>query len=272
MPELPEVETVRRGLVKSIKDQAPLKFEIHQPKLRYPISKNEFDLLIHCPIQAIERRGKYLLFYCNQQGGILTHLGMSGSLCITSLDEPIKKHDHVIIHFEQFVVRYNDPRRFGFMMAVEDFANNPLLTKLGAEPLSKHFNAKALHQRLAKKQLPIKSAIMDQQIVVGVGNIYACEALYQAQIHPLKPACQLSNEELTLLVTAIKKILKKAIHQGGTTLNDFKNAEGKPGYFKQELFVYGRQGETCLGCEQVIEATRLQGRSTFYCRGCQQLK
>lgn len=270
MPELPEVETTLRGIQAPIQNQIIQKFLIRRPSLRWPIPSQDLQQLVGLTITQVSRRGKYLCV-ATAQGNIIIHLGMSGRLRI--LDEYVTpgKHDHVDILLKNgTLLRFTDPRRFGALLYTnEDPKWHPLLKNLGVEPLSRQFSAFYLKKQLANKQLPIKSAIMDQRIVVGVGNIYASEALFMAKINPLKPARTLLLCDLKLLASAIKAILRLAIKQGGSTLKDFLNSEGKPGYFTQHLNVYGRARLPCLQCQSTLQLVRIGQRSSVYCQQCQ---
>ena len=270
MPELPEVETTRRGLAPGLIGQQIVAAVVRQPSLRLPVSEN---LHSHCQgqiIQSIERRSKYLLIHL-QQGCLLVHLGMSGHLRMVSADTPIGKHDHIdLVLANGQVLRYQDPRRFGlWLFLASAYHQHALLQKLGPEPLTEAFNSQYLHQRLKGKKQPIKTAIMDNHVLVGVGNIYASESLFRAGVHPLSPAGNLTLVQVKRLVQEIKAVLAAAIEAGGTTLKDFYAADGKPGYFSISLQVYGRQGAPCLSCGQTIQSTKLAGRNTFFCGVCQ---
>lgn len=270
MPELPEVETTLQGIKPLIQGQIIQKLLIRRDKLRWQIPKAELQHLIGLTITAITRRGKYLILH-TQQGHMLIHLGMSGRLSV--LDKPTRpdKHDHIDILFNNdSLLRFTDPRRFGALLYIKsDPQRHPLLRNLGVEPLTRQFSTQYLSQHLTNKQLPIKSAIMDQRIIVGVGNIYATEALFKAGINPLRPANTLLDNDLKRLVLSIKSILRLAIRQGGSTLKDFLNSDGKPGYFTQQLNVYGRAGLTCFICQSMLKHLRLSQRSTVYCPTCQ---
>lgn len=270
MPELPEVETTLRGIQSSIQDQIIQKFLIRRPNLRWPIPKKDLHQLVGFAIARISRRGKYLLLSTNR-GHVLIHLGMSGRLRILDKFIEADKHDHVDIIFNNgALLRFTDARRFGALLFIQDDPKQHVLLKnLGVEPLSRQFSALYLKQQLANKQLPIKSAIMDQHIVVGVGNIYATEALFKSGINPLRAAKTISLCELKLLVKAIKAILRLAIKQGGSTLKDFLNSDGKPGYFTQQLNVYGRAGLPCVKCQSPLQLIRIGQRSSVYCQQCQ---
>ncbi|MFT6834823.1 MAG: formamidopyrimidine-DNA glycosylase, partial [Francisellaceae bacterium] len=243
---------------------------VYQPSLRYMIPEDFSSTLIGKRIINIERRGKYLLFQLDK-GHIIAHLGMTGIFKVSSDNTPeLEKHDHVQFNLESATLRYNDTRRFGFIIYTnENPKKHTLIKKLGPEPLTSAFTGEYLHSKLAKKSRAIKTLLMENSIVVGVGNIYANEVLHQCKIHPSSKALNLSLEQSDELVTSIKSILKKAIKQGGTTLKDFKNTSGKPGYFSQQLKVYGQKGEACQRCKGIIEVTTIGQRASFYCKDCQ---
>lgn len=270
MPELPEVETTLKGIKPFILGQKITNLIIRQPRLRWDLPQNLTKLLQNQTLQALTRRGKYLLFRFSA-GTLILHLGMSGRLCVLKKDSPYGKHDHVDIFFNHLtILRYTDPRRFGaILFTPNNPLVHPLLSKIGPEPLSRTFNSTYLSKRAKRHRLAIKSFIMDSKIIAGLGNIYATEALFIARIHPLKPANDLSKQEHTNLVRAIKTVLKLAIKKGGTTLRDFKQSDGKPGYFRMELQVYGRQGKPCPRCHVSLQQLRITGRSTVYCKQCQ---
>lgn len=270
MPELPEVETTLRGILPFVKLHKIEGVTVRKQRLRWPIPRDINGLLTGQFILNIERRGKYLLF-ATPTGTLLLHLGMSGSLRILASNTPAEKHDHVDILFNNHkILRFTDPRRFGAILwTAQNPLLHPLLKNLGPEPLSKQFTADYLANRGAGRKLAIKSFIMDSKLVVGVGNIYASEALYLAKIHPKKSAGQLSLQQYVALVKAIKKILQAAIKQGGTTLRNFAHSEGKPGYFKVHLKVYGRGGLACMRCKTTLREIKLGQRSTVYCPACQ---
>lgn len=270
MPELPEVETTRRGIEPYLLDQSVTKLTIHQWQLRWAIPK-AIKQIKDQPIKAVDRRGKYILIK-TEVGQAIVHLGMSGSLRIcTDNVEPLRKHDHVEMQLSNgALMRLHDPRRFGCLLwQASDEPMHSLLAKLGPEPLESDFDAAHLIQATRKRKVPIKNLIMNSHIVVGVGNIYASEALFMAGIRPARAAGRVTYAECGKLVDAIKIILQKSINQGGTTLRDFVNSDGQPGYFKQSLFVYGREGEDCQQCGSVIKQQVLGQRSTFYCGKCQ---
>lgn len=269
MPELPEVETCCQGLKPHIL-YLPIKDVIvRETRLRWPITAGLIECLKHQQFTHLTRRAKYLLFTTTNQQTLLVHLGMSGKLRVVPENTPIIKHDHVDIIFSNgMCLRYNDARRFGaILLFSEPMEQHPLLASLGIEPLEEIFNADYLHQKIKNKKQAIKLVIMDSHIVVGIGNIYANEALYAAHIHPHRPANSLTMDEISALVSAIKQILRKAIAAGGTTLRDFISVEGKPGYFKQQLAVYGKT--TCLRCNQPLSTSRLGQRITIFCELCQ---
>lgn len=270
MPELPEVETVLRGLTPQLEGATIQDVIIRHHQLRWPIPTHLKTLLSQQKILSLSRRGKYLLIQVTT-GTLIIHLGMSGSLRLLSLDTPPTRHDHVdIILSTHQRLRYNDPRRFGAILWTEgNPLNHPLLKSMGIEPLDIHFTGEYLKQKALNRSSAIKPFIMNSQIVTGIGNIYAAEALFLAKIHPAIPAGQLTQHQCEQLVDAIKQILKKAIQQGGTTLKDFVNSEGKPGYFSQKLHVYGRAGLPCSTCGTPLRSIQLGQRSTVFCEQCQ---
>lgn len=270
MPELPEVETTKRGIEPHVKGRAVSKVVVRQPQLRWPVPDNLHALLKGQKILSVERRAKYL-FFVTAKGTLITHLGMSGSLRIVAENEPAGSHDHLDFWLETGkVMRYTDPRRFGAMLWTQDDPlTHKLLATLGPEPLSADFDGDYLYGRSTGRAVAVKQFIMDSHVVVGVGNIYANEALFMAGIHPKRAAGKISRQRYRRLVEAIRVILGRAIEQGGTTLRDFVGGEGKPGYFKQSLNVYGRGGESCKVCEAGLREIRIGQRSTVYCSHCQ---
>lgn len=269
MPELPEVETVLQGIKPLVEHKVIRGIVIRQPKLRWDVPQGLQRKLQNQKVTKLERRGKYILFHL-PKGTLLLHFGMSGSLKILSKATDPKKHDHIDLLFDDFYLRYTDPRRFGALLYTdENPKNHPLLAKLGIEPLTNGFNGEYLYRKAGSRKLTIKQFIMNHQIVVGVGNIYAAEALFLAKINPLTPANQISKVQYQQLAMAIKQVLKAAIKQGGTTLKDFRNSEGKAGYFKQKLNVYDREGLACVNCRQPLKGIRIQNRATVYCPKCQ---
>ncbi len=268
MPELPEVETVRAGISPHIKGAKIRGVEVYHRQLRYPIPK-EIEQLYGATIEDVERRAKYLIL-TTSKGKVLIHLGMSGAIRILSDDFEHKKHDHFVLRLsEEKVLIYNDPRRFGFILLYGNDEPIPFLEKLAPEPLSDAFSAEYLHPKLKGRTRPIKSILMDQAFVVGAGNIYANESLFMAGIDPKRPANNLSFGEVERLVAEVKKVLARAIEQGGTTLKDFTTPDGSPGYFAQELLVYGQKGQPCPLCGQEIVRIVLGNRATYFCPQCQ---
>lgn len=269
MPELPEVETTRRGILPALLGHRVTAVTVHEPRLRWPVPA-ELATLQGQRIHALSRRGKYLLLQA-ETGCALIHLGMSGSLRLDSPGTPRRRHDHVELGLDSgWLLRLHDPRRFGcFLWLTTPPAEHPLLAGLGPEPLEPGFDGQYLWQRAQGRSAPIKSFIMDSHIVVGVGNIYANEALFRAGIHPLRAAGRISAARYEALASAIRDILQAAIERGGTTLRDFVNSQGEPGYFQQELDVYGRTGLACKRCGSGLKEVRLSGRSTVYCPHCQ---
>jgi formamidopyrimidine-DNA glycosylase len=270
MPELPEVETSRRGITPHLLNQTIDKVVIREFKLRWPIPRKLASYAQCKTINTIERRGKYLLLRLDN-GTIIIHLGMSGSLRICDSSISAEKHDHMdIVCKNGKILRLKDPRKFGCVLWTKDEPlEHKLLVKLGPEPLTKDFNTDSLYLASRKRTCSIKSFIMNGHIVVGVGNIYACESLFMSGINPKRKAGSLSKARYEKLVANIKQILKSAIRQGGTTLKDFTREDGKPGYFAQKLNVYGRAGEACVDCKKPLKQITQQQRSTFYCSHCQ---
>ncbi|ABK44130.1 DNA-(apurinic or apyrimidinic site) lyase / Formamidopyrimidine-DNA glycosylase [Magnetococcus marinus MC-1] len=273
MPELPEVETTRRGIEPALVGKRLCGVVVRQPQLRWPIPVKTLEKeLVGQVIQQVARRAKYLLWRC-PQGTLLVHLGMSGSLRIVPEHTPPAKHDHVdwVMEGGQ-MVRLHDPRRFGAVVWIPVTSpeeEHPLLAKLGPEPLHRSLNGRYLHQGSRGRQLAVKNYIMDQSVVVGVGNIYASEALFRAGIAPAQAAGKVGLGRYRALACAIKAVLGDSIEQGGTTLRDFIGSDGKPGYFVQSLNVYGRAGKACPKCGTTIEKQVLGQRSSYYCPQCQ---
>ncbi|HJN37921.1 MAG TPA: bifunctional DNA-formamidopyrimidine glycosylase/DNA-(apurinic or apyrimidinic site) lyase [Gammaproteobacteria bacterium] len=269
MPELPEVETTLRGLKPHIKGQKIVDVDIRNPRLRWRIADDFATHLTSSTVESLERRAKFIIIYLGQ-GYWVIHLGMSGSLSFHDSSAAYLKHDHVIIHFQQgYQLRYNDPRRFGSMVFVKDLSTLPSWQKLGPEPLSDEFDPMYLIKRCKKTSKPIKSMIMDQHVVVGVGNIYATEALFLSNIHPARSANTITHQECIQLVKNIQQCLHQAINMGGTTLKDFVNPDSRSGYFQQTLQVYGREGKSCYVCGSMIHSVRLNQRSSPFCENCQ---
>lgn len=270
MPELPEVETTLRGIKPHILQEKVEEVLVRHFQLRWPIPLNINALLSGKIIEKVERRGKYLLL-TTETGTLILHLGMSGSLRVLTKPTPPQKHDHVDILFSnQTCLRLTDPRRFGALLWTEEApCSHPLLRNLGIEPLHSDFTGEYLKKCALKRKAPVKTFIMDSHIIVGVGNIYANEALFEAGIHPKKAAGNISLADYQMLAKAIKSILRAAIKQGGTTLKDFVNSDGKKGYFRVRLKAYGRGGLPCLNCQTEMKEIRLGQRSTVYCPTCQ---
>ncbi|EAQ97661.1 bifunctional DNA-formamidopyrimidine glycosylase/DNA-(apurinic or apyrimidinic site) lyase [Congregibacter litoralis] len=269
MPELPEVETTRRGLRAHCEGRCVTAVVLRDTRLRWPVTPLLPEILNGQRILKLERRAKYLLFRM-ERGTLLVHLGMSGSLRVLLKPQPAAKHDHIDIELESgAVLRYNDPRRFGsfqWFVAGEEFTP---LSRLGPEPLSDAFGGKRLFELSRGRKVAVKPFIMDGATVVGVGNIYASEALYLAGIRPDRAAQRVSLARYQRLSEHIKQVLTNAIDQGGTTLRDFVGGDGKPGYFAQQLFVYGRSGEPCKGCGRVLRDKVIGQRASVYCIACQ---
>lgn len=270
MPELPEVETTRRGIAPHIENNIIIDVIVHNRNMRWPIPNGLKSKLKNQKIISVTRRAKYLLIK-TETGTLILHLGMSGSLRILATKAPVEKHDHFELQFKNGIcLRLRDPRRFGAVLWTKD---NPLkhklLINLGPEPLDKTFNAELLFEKSRKRKTTIKQFIMDAKVVVGVGNIYASESLFLSGINPKKQAGKITKKNSSDLTTSIKKILKIAIKQGGTTLKDFKSSDGKPGYFQQKLNVYNKTNEPCKKCKKPIKQITLGQRSTFYCDFCQ---
>ncbi|MEO7252490.1 MAG: bifunctional DNA-formamidopyrimidine glycosylase/DNA-(apurinic or apyrimidinic site) lyase [Arenimonas sp.] len=269
MPELPEVETARLGLTPHLNGRRITAVVLRRPDLRWPIPAEIAALLPGEKILGIRRRAKYLLLD-TAPGSALLHLGMSGSLRVLPARSAIGTHDHVDLALDSGrVLRLNDPRRFGCLLWQPAGSTHPLLNALGPEPLSADFNGEHLFERSRHRRASVKTFLMDQAIVVGVGNIYAAESLFRARIAPTRQAGRVSRQRYEDLAAAVKLILANAIARGGTTLRDFISPDGAPGYFAQELFVYGREGEACRSCGRLLSGTRLGNRATAWCRHCQ---
>jgi formamidopyrimidine-DNA glycosylase len=269
MPELPEVETTRRGVEPHCLGHRVARVIVRESRLRWPVPDNLEAVLCGQDIVAVERRGKYLLFQ-TFAGYLLVHLGMSGSLRAVDPAAAPGRHDHIDLLFDDGIcLRYHDPRRFGCFLWQTPGQQHPLLVNLGPEPLSADFDGLALYRLAQRRKGPVKSFIMDGKVVVGVGNIYANEALFLSGIHPARAAGRISLERYHRLAKSIKQVLTSAIEQGGTTLRDFVGGDGKPGYFAQQLYVYGRSGQPCKLCSTTLQERRLGQRSSVYCVTCQ---
>jgi formamidopyrimidine-DNA glycosylase len=282
MPELPEVETTLRGIASHAVGRTVADVRIHDHRLRWPIPSSLPETLVGRRLTGLTRRSKYLLFRLEQARGetsdragtLLVHLGMTGSLrwYSSAAQLPARRpHDHVDIRFEGGgLLRYHDPRRFGAMLWLADPADDhPLLAKLGPEPFSPEFNAASLHRALRTRSAAIKLALMDNHVVVGVGNIYANEALFRAGIRPTRAANRISKARLERLVDEVRATLTEAIAKGGSTLRDYVDSRGEPGYFQLDYFAYGRAGLPCRTCGTAMREARLGGRATVFCPRCQ---
>lgn len=269
MPELPEVETVRRGLAPHLEGHYLLGARVRESRLRWPVPAALDTLVAGQEVHCLERRGKYLLFRL-EQGSLICHLGMSGSLRLCAETSPLNRHDHLdLLLGEGRVLRYRDPRRFGALLWSESPETHPLIANLGVEPLSDSFDGALLRDLCRNRILAIKPLLMDAHRIVGIGNIYANEALFQAGIDPRLAAGRLSSVRCDRLVHALKDTLTRAIAAGGSTLRDFVDGQGNPGYFQQGYNVYGRGGEPCRSCATPIRLIRQAGRATYLCPACQ---
>lgn len=270
MPELPEVEITRRGLLPRVVGKRIAGVRVHDRRLRWPVPRNLPRLVSGRRVESLERRGKYLLFNLGT-GTLILHLGMSGSLRLLPEDTPREKHDHFDLLLEDgWLARLRDPRRFGAVLwQPGDPMCHALLARLGPEPLEPGFDGITLHRATRRRSAAIKQVIMDSHVVVGVGNIYASEALFRAGIRPSTPARRLSAARCERLVNAIRETLEEAITAGGSTLRDFVGSDGNPGYFQQRYFVYDRVGEPCRCCGTPVRGLRQGSRSTYFCPCCQ---
>lgn len=283
MPELPEVETVRRGLAPTVQNRRIARLVVRDARLRWPVPATLPQWLAARVITGTARRGKYLLLQLDGSDGtgaacdqLIVHLGMSGRIFVLPADAPVAKHDHLDIVLAadasgpECVLRYHDPRRFGAVLPwpAAD-GEHALMQTMGPEPFSEAFNGSYLFTRSRGKQVAVKSFVMDASVVVGAGNIYAAESLFRAGIRPTRPAGKVSKAEYLRLADCIRAVLAEAIEQGGTTLRDFAGANGESGYFQQDLFVYGREGAPCRVCKTPIKGLRLGNRQSCYCPRCQ---
>ena len=274
MPELPEVEVSRRGLLPILPGQRILGFICRTPKLRHPIPQHLAARLTGLRVEAILRRGKYLLFDCESARGggwLILHLGMSGSLRLVEPGSPASKHDHIDLVFAQTILRLRDPRRFGTLLWHEGspIENHPLIAVLGIEPLSEEFDGDWLYAATRRRHMPIKPLLMDSHLVVGIGNIYASESLFRAGISPLRDANRIGRERYRRLASAIRATLDDSIAAGGSSVRDYVHSDGGAGCFQIHCAVYDRAGEPCPNCGEPIRQFRQSGRSTFYCNHCQ---
>jgi len=270
MPELPEVETTRRGLELLLVGRVIEAVKVHNRSLRWPVPTGLGKILAGQEVRALERRSKYLLVRCDD-GTLIVHLGMTGHLRVVPAIEPRKKHDHVELRLDDGrTLRFNDSRRFGAILWTKDAPlAHPLLKDLGPEPFAESFTANYLAGRAQGRVVAVKPFLMDAKTVVGVGNIYASEALFRAGIDPRRAAGKISPSAFRRLVKAVRDVLTEAIAAGGTTIRDFANSDGEPGYFRISLRVYGRGGEPCITCGAPIQRVRLGQRSTYFCPKCQ---
>lgn len=280
MPELPEVETVRRGLIPAMEGRVIERAEVNRPDLRFPLPERMAERLTGATVTALRRRSKYILADLSTGETLLIHLGMSGRMLVSGIslgqffhDHPApEKHDHVVLHLSGGArVTFNDPRRFGAMdlLATASAEQHPLLAKIGPEPMGNAFDESYLAARLKDRATPIKSALLDQHLVAGLGNIYVCEVLYRAGIAPTRSAGSIANPGF--LVPIIREVLAEAIEAGGSSLKDYRRTDGELGYFQKSFAVYGREGQPCLtpGCTSAIARIAQSGRSSFFCPACQ---
>ena len=274
MPELPEVEVSRLGLLPYLSGQRIVDAIFRAPKLRHDIPASLSSRLIGLRVDAIVRRGKYLLFDCESAGGggwLIIHLGMSGSLRLVTPDTPLRKHDHIDLVFPRTTLRFRDPRRFGTLLWHEgtDIVRHPLIAVLGIEPLSPVFDGDWLYSATRRRNAPIKPVLMDSHLVVGIGNIYASESLFRAGISPLRAANRISRERYRTLVPAVRQTLETSIAAGGSSVRDYVHSDGGAGCFQLSCAVYDRHGDPCLTCGTPIRSLRQAGRTTFFCPCCQ---
>ncbi len=269
MPELPEVETVLRGLRPHLEGCRLQGAEVRETRLRWPVPADLGRLVAGRMVRSLARRGKYLLLHLDR-GSLIIHLGMSGSLRLLTQGEPPGRHDHLDLILEDGRrLRLRDPRRFGAVLLAEEPQRHPLLAGLGCEPLDDAFDGALLHRITRGRWIAIKPFLMDARQIVGIGNIYANEALFRAGIDPRAPAGRLGPARCERLATAIRDTLREAIAAGGSTLRDFVGSHGEPGWFQQTYFVYGREGEPCRKCARPIRLIRQGGRASYYCPSCQ---
>ena len=267
---MPEVETLRNALIPLVRDQTLVDLKFLRADLRFPIPRKQLKKeMTGLPVHDVTRVGKYLLLH-NDKGALLLHLGMSGRVTQSSSLQPEEKHTHAIFHFTpETYLHFIDPRRFGCILWVPKDEGHPLLDHLGPDPFSDEATAELFTERARTCKGPIKGFIMNATRIVGIGNIYACEALFEAGIHPMKSASKLSRPQWEKLLSEVRKVLRKSIEAGGTTLRDFFNTDGNPGYFALDLAVYGKEGKPCPRCRNPILRTIHTARSTFFCKTCQ---
>jgi formamidopyrimidine-DNA glycosylase len=270
MPELPEVETTRRGIEPHAVGRTITALQVHEPRLRWRVQDDLPDLVKGQRIVKVGRRAKYLLLEL-ETGTLILHLGMSGSVRVLPADTPRLTHDHLDLVLDSgFTIRFNDPRRFGSLhYATGDTNGHPLLSALAPEPFDPAFNTEYLWRVTRRRTVAIKQLLMNSRLVVGVGNIYANEALFKAKVRPRRPARTLQREEVARIVRAIKSVLAMAIRVGGTTLRDYVGVDGEPGYFRQKLYVYERHNQPCRTCRTSVRQLTQGQRSTYYCPNCQ---
>lgn len=269
MPELPEVEVTRLGIAPHLLGQRLEGAVVRDGRLRLPVNADFAGRVTGQRLLNLRRRGKYLLLDL-EQGAILIHLGMSGHLRVLPQNTPVQKHDHVDLLFaDDLCLRFHDPRRFGVILWLADADQHPFLQHLGPEPLGEDFTAEYLYRRSRNREIPVKPFLMDAHIVVGVGNIYANESLFAAGVDPRRHAGRIALSRYAKLVQTVRDVLESAIAQGGTTLRDFTRPDGKNGYFRLSLAVYGREGKPCTQCGAPLHGIRLCGRATTYCSHCQ---
>lgn len=270
VPELPEVETIRRGVSPHVVGRRIEAVTVREPRLRWPVPPDLAARVVGRTVTAVNRRGKYLLFELDR-GRLLIHLGMSGRLYVLTPQVLPIRHDHLDLHLSGgLLLRFHDPRRFGAVLPLDaDGAEHPLLASMGPEPLSDEFSADYLYGLSRGRVAPVKNFLMDGRVVVGVGNIYASESLFRAGIRPGLAAGRVSRPRYARLEDAVRETLQRAIGQGGTTLRDFSGAHGEAGYFQQELMVYGREGQACRNCDTAIRRLVIGQRSSFFCPQCQ---
>lgn len=273
MPELPEVETVCRGLRQNVVRRHVEEVIIRRARIRIPVPDDFAERVQGARIEDVQRRAKYILMHLDNRYTIIAHLGMSGRMMVSShMPQTPEKHDHIywLLNDEQ-VITFNDPRRFGLVTgcASAEVQQHPLLATMGPEPLDEEFHADYLYSQLQKRKQAIKPVLMDQKLVVGVGNIYAAEALHRCAIHPERPANKVTKKEATALIYAIRAVLSEAIDSGGSTLRNYVDSAGASGYFQHRFAVYDREGQPCFTCHAPIARIVQAGRSTFWCRACQ---
>lgn len=271
MPELPEVETIRRGLEPHVLGRRVTRVVVRDRRLRWPVPPDLESRLAGRRIDAAARRAKYLVLTVDNGDRLLMHLGMSGRIWVLDPREPLLKHDHLDFELDSgLLLRFHDPRRFGTVLLwPRDQAEHELLAHLGPEPFDPAFDGEYLYAQSRGRRSAVKNFVMDGQVVVGAGNIYAAEALFRARVRPSRPAGRVTRAEYRELALRIREVLAEAIEQGGTTLRDFAGANGEAGYFKQDLYVYGREGEPCRLCTTPIQRRVIGQRSSFFCPRCQ---